>query len=134
MVTANADEDLATEALLFWALWGGPIAIMLSSSFLGFPLAWTTNILTVCLAWMCTGCAVNARKCHSRHCYYASPVLLLGAVLTLIIGFGVADFGPYGLMYVSPGIFALVLLTFLPENCSANTGIDRGLLRQDEAY
>ena len=115
MDTARANNDLATKALPFWALWGAPLAIMLSLNFLRLPLAWTTVILTTCLAWMGAGCAINARKCHRRHCYYASPVLLLGAVLTLLVGFGVVKLGPYGLMYVTSGTFALVLLTFLPE-------------------
>lgn len=112
---AEANNDLATRPLPFWMLWGAPMATMLSLNFLRLPLVWTTLILAACLAWMGTGCAINARKCHRRHCYYASPVLLLGAVLTLLVGFGVLDLGSYGLMYVTWGTFALVLLTFLPE-------------------
>lgn len=111
----KADNDLATEALPFWVLWGTPIGVMLSLNFLRLPLAWTSVILSVCFAWMAIGCAVNALKCRRRHCYYASPVLLIGAGLTLLVGFQVVDLGPYGLMYVTWGIFALVLLTFLPE-------------------
>ena len=112
---AKGDNDLATQALPFSALWGAPIAVMLSLNFLRLPLAWTTIILSACLAWMGAGCAINARKCHRRHCYYASPVLLLGAVLTLLVGFDVVNLGPDGLIYVTWGTFALVLLTFLPE-------------------
>ena len=111
----KADHDLATRTLPCWALWGAPIAVMLSLNFLRLPLAWTTIILTTCFAWMGVGCAINARKCHRRHCYYASPVLLLGALLTLSVGFDVIDLGPYGLMYVTWGTFVLVLLTFVPE-------------------
>ncbi len=111
----KAENDLATRALPFWALWGAPVAIMLSMNFLRLPVAWTTVILSGCLAWMGIGCAVNARKCHRRHCYYASPVLLVGAGLTLLVGFDAVDLGTYGLMHVTWGTFALVLLTFLPE-------------------
>jgi len=112
---ANADNDLATKALPFWGLWGAPIAIMLSLNVLRLPVGWATIILSACLAWMGIGCAVNARRCHRRHCYYASPVLLIGAGLTLLVGFDIVDLGPYGMMYVTWGTFALVLLTFLPE-------------------
>ena len=111
----KADNDLATKALPFWALWGAPIAIMLSLNFLRPPVEWTTIILSACLAWMGIGCAINARQCRRRHCYYASPVLLVGAGLTLLVGYDVINLGPYGLMYVTWGTFALVLLTFLPE-------------------
>lgn len=109
------NNDLANRALPFWGLWGMPIAIMLSLNVLRPPIEWTTIVISVCLAWMGTGCAINARKCHRRHCYYASPVLLIGAGLTLLVGFGVVNFGPAGLVYVTWGTFALVLLTFLPE-------------------
>ena len=111
----RAENDLATMAVPFWALWGAPIAIIFSLNFLRPPIEWTTIILSACLAWMGVGCAINARKCHRRHCYYASPILLIGAGMTSIVGFGVVNFGPYGLMYVTWGTFALVLLTFLPE-------------------
>lgn len=115
MNTGEPDNDLATRPLPFWGLWGAPIAIMLSLNFVRLPLEWATLILAGCLAWMGIGCAINARKCHRRHCYYASPVLLIGAGLTLLVGFDIVDLGPYGLIYVTWGTFALVLLTFLPE-------------------
>ena len=115
MDKGKAENDLATKALPFWALWGAPIAIMLSLNFLRPPVEWATIVLSACLAWMGVGCAINARKCHRRHCYYSSPVLLVGAGLTLLVGIGVVDFGPDGLMYVTWGTFALVFLTFLPE-------------------
>jgi len=115
MQMGRAENDLATRAISFWALWGAPIAIIFSLNFLRPAIEWTTIILSACLAWMGVGCAINARKCHRRHCYYASPVLLIGAGMTSLVGFGVVSFGPYGLMYVTWGTFALVLLTFLPE-------------------
>lgn len=88
---------------------------MLSMSFIRPPVEWTTVILSACFAWMGLGCAMNARRCHRRHCYYASPILLAGAALTSLVGFGVVDLGPDGLIYVTWGTFASVALTFLPE-------------------
>ncbi len=64
---------------------------------------------------MGAGCAINARRCHRRHCYFASPILLIGALLVVLVGFAYIDLGPDGLTYVTWGTFALVLLTFLPE-------------------
>ena len=115
MSNEQSDNDFSTKPLPFWLLWGGPIALMLSMNFVRLPIEWTTVILSACLAWMGLGCAMNARRCHRRHCYYASPVLLVGAVLTLLVGFGIVDFGQDGLIYVTWGTFALVALTFLPE-------------------
>ena len=115
MSNEQSDNDLSTNPLPFWLLWGGPIVLMLSLNFMRLPIEWTTVILSTCLAWMGLGCAINARRCHRRHCYYASPVLLAGAVLTLLVGFGIVDIGRRGLTYVTWGTFALVALTFLPE-------------------
>ena len=50
-----------------------------------------------------------------RHCYYASPVLLAGALLTLLAGSRIMDLGADGLMYTTWGTFIAVLVTFLPE-------------------
>ncbi len=115
MSNEQSDSDLSTNPLPFWLLWGGPIVLMLSMNFIRLPIEWTTVILSACLAWMGLGCAINARRCHRRHCYYASPVLLTGAALTLLVGFGIVDLGRDGLIYVAWGTFALVALTFLPE-------------------
>ena len=115
MNNVEPDEDLAARPVPFWLLWGAPIAIMLSLNFIRLPAEWAIAVLAACFAWMGTGCAINARRCHRRHCYYSSPILLAGAALTLLVGFGFLDLGPYGLMYVTWGIFALVMLTFLPE-------------------
>lgn len=111
----ESNNDLAARVLPFWLLWGAPIAIMMSLNFIRPPAEWATGILSVCFAWMGIGCAINARRCHRRHCYYSSPILLAGAALTLLVGFGFLDFGPYGLMHVTWGIFGLVMMTFLPE-------------------
>ncbi len=115
MSNDQLNNDLATQPLPFWLLWGSPIALMLSMNFIGLPVEWVTVILSACLAWMGLGCAINARRCHRRHCYYASPVLLAGAILTSLVGFGIVDLGSDGLILVTWGTFALVALTFLPE-------------------
>jgi len=109
------DNDLAARLVPFWILWGAPIAIMLSLNVVRPSVEWATGILSACFAWMGVGCVINARRCHRRHCYYSSPVLLMGAALTLLVGFGFVDWGSAGLMYVTWGTFAIVLLTFLSE-------------------
>ena len=115
MTDLESNNDFVARPLPFCLLWGAPIAIMLSLNFVRPPAEWAIGIISVCFAWMGTGCAINARRCHRRHCYYSSPILLAGSALSLLVGFGFVDLGPYGLMYVTWGIFALVMLTFLPE-------------------
>lgn len=109
------DNDLATKPLPFWFLWGGPIVVMLSMNFVRAPIEWAAVILSICFVWMGSGCAINAWRCHRRHCYYASPVLLAGAVLTVLVGFGIVDLGSDGLIYATWGTFIFVALTFMPE-------------------
>jgi len=92
--------------------------VLLSLNFVQLPLAWVTVIIAGSFAWMGTGCAINARRCHRRHCYYASPVLFVGAVLTVLVGFTIIDLGADGMIYVTWGTFAAVLLAFLPEKLS----------------
>lgn len=118
MSQPESKEDLAAKSIPFFLLWGGPLLVLLSLNFFRLPLGWVTVIMSASFAWMGAGCAINARRCHRRHCYYASPVLLVGAVLTVLVGFTIVDLGAYGLMYVSWGTFAAVLLTFLPEKIS----------------
>ena len=115
MNNIESNKDLVVRPVPFWLLWGAPIAIMLSLNFIRTPAEWAIGALSVCFAWMGIGCAINARRCHRRHCYYSSPILLAGAAVTLLVGFGFLDLGRYGVMYVTWGIFALVLMTFLPE-------------------
>ena len=114
MNDVDSNNDFVTKPLPFWLLWGAPIAIMLLLNFIRPPAEWAIGVLSVCFAWMGIGCAINARRCHRRHCYYSSPILLAGAALSLLVGFGFVDLGPNGLMYVTWGVFALVL-TFFPE-------------------
>jgi len=115
MNDVDSNNDFVTKPLPFWLLWGAPIAIMLLLNFIRPPAECAIGVLSVCFAWMGIGCAINARRCHRRHCYYSSPILLAGAALSLLVGFGFVDLGPYGLMYVTWGVFALVMLTFFPE-------------------
>ena len=109
------EKNFGSSPLPFWLLWGGPIVVLPSLNVLRLPLRWTAGVFAVCFVWMGVGCAINARRCRRRHCYYSSPVLLVGALLTLLVGFGHLDFGPDGFMYVTWGTFVGVLLTFLPE-------------------
>jgi hypothetical protein len=118
MSQPDSKSDLAVKPVPFFLLWAAPILILLSLNFVRLPLMWVTVTMSASFAWMGIGCAINAYRCHRRHCYYASPILIVGAVLAALVGFAIIDLGAYGLMYVAWGTFAAVLLTFLPERLS----------------
>ena len=101
MENRKPENDFVSSPLPFWLLWGGPILVLLWLNVMRLPLTRTAVVFAVCFVWMGVGCAINARRCRRRHCYYSSPVLLVGALLTLLVGFGYLDFGRDGFMYVT---------------------------------
>ncbi len=115
MPDTDSGRDLLGQRAGFWSLWGIPIAILLALNIIHLPTPWAVSILAACLGWMGVGCAINARRCRRRHCFLASPVLLAGAVMTVLTGFRILDLGAFGVSYVIWGTLAAVLLTFLPE-------------------
>lgn len=97
----------------FW--WGLPIVAGWSADFLPIPRMGATLVWAAALAWMATGCALNARRCHRLHCYIAAPVLFLGAVAAALIGLGWTPVGSHAATYVINGSLVLALLSVLAE-------------------
>jgi len=98
--------------IIFW--WALPIALGISTNFWHPPLAQTGLIWTLALAWMGTGCALNALRCGRRHCFISAPVLWLGAIAAGLVGFGVIS-SPNALGEAVNGALALAALSFLSE-------------------
>lgn len=111
----GSGDDLARKPVSFIVGWGAPILLILASGFVALPLWATPVVFAASFAWMSVACAVNAARCRRRHCYLSSPVLMVSAILTLLVGFEIVDFGADGVGYVAWTTLALVLLTFLPE-------------------
>ncbi|WP_159587662.1 hypothetical protein [Chelativorans xinjiangense] len=88
----------------------GNVADQLPLSWPAPAIAWATA-----LGWMGLGCVLNARRCHRRHCYISGPVLLAGAIVVALLGWGVVPLGPNGLSLTLWTTFGLVALSFLPE-------------------
>ena len=63
--------------------------------------------------WMGLACVMNAKRCWRRHCYYSGPILLVGGVAVLSVGFEVVSPGSDGLIVVVGGTLTLALLTYL---------------------
>jgi hypothetical protein len=96
-------------------LWGLPLAAGWTGDALFRPGPLTDIIWAIALAWMGTGCALNARQCHRLHCYLAAPILYLGAAVTAAAAFGYAPLGPSTASSAINGSLGLALLTFLAE-------------------
>lgn len=98
--------------IIFW--WALPIALGVSTNFCRLPLAQTGLIWGLALAWMGTGCALNALRCGRRHCFISGPVLWLGAIAAGLVAFGViSDSNALG--EAVNGSLALAALSFLSE-------------------
>jgi hypothetical protein len=98
---------------VFW--WGLPLAAGWSAQALPITRPAETLVWAAALAWMGTGCTLNARRCGRLHCRLAAPVLLVGAAATALIGLGWTPLGPHAASYVINSSLALALLTFLAE-------------------
>ena len=98
--------------IIFW--WVLPIGLGVSTNFWHLPLARTALIWAVALAWMGTGCALNALRCGRRHCFISGPALWLGAIAAGLVGLGVLS-GGNSLGEAVNGALALAALSFLSE-------------------
>ena len=112
MTDKSRDWSRQPLGIIFW--WGAPIALGISTNFLGLSLAWTAFIWALAFAWMGTGCVLNALRCARLHCFISGPVLWLGAVATVLVGAGVLS-GPHALSDAVNFTVLLALLSFVPE-------------------
>lgn len=86
----------------------------MSTNFWHQSPARTALVWAVALAWMGTGCTLNALRCRRRHCIISGPVLLLGAIATGLIALGVLP-GGNALGEAVNGTLAVAALSFLSE-------------------
>lgn len=100
-------------AAVLW--WGLPLAAGWTADVLRPPAPVEAAVWAAALAWMGTGCALNARRCHRLHCYIAAPILLLGAAGVLLVALGIAPLGAGTASYLINGTLLLALLSFLIE-------------------
>lgn len=98
--------------VIFW--WALPIALGVSTNFLHLPLARAAFIWAVALAWMGTGCVLNALRCGRRHCYVSGPVLWLGAIAAACVSLGFFS-GENALSAAVNGALGLAALSLLSE-------------------
>lgn len=98
--------------IIFW--WGIPLALGMSTNFWHHSLARTALVWAAALAWMGTGCTLNALRCGRRHCLISGPVLWLGAIATGLVALGALP-GRNALGDAVNGTLAVAALSFLAE-------------------
>jgi hypothetical protein len=108
-------RDLSRRPATAIAWWGIPLALGVSADFLTSSSRVVAVVWVAVFVWMGVGCLLNALRCHRLHCYFMGPVLLLGAVLVGLVGFGEVTLGPHGLSNAINGTVVLALLSFVPE-------------------
>ena len=103
-----AGNDLVTHkiALLLWFI---PGVLLLIGVFWSEGRAW---VWTPALVVAGTACLVNAARCGRLHCYFTGPLCLLGAMATLLRGFGVV---PLQWSWILFAVLGGSLLAFVPE-------------------
>lgn len=111
-IAKSRDWVRQPSGIVFW--WVAPIALGVSTNFRRLPLAQTALIWALALAWMGTGCALNALRCGRRHCIISAPVLWLGAIVAALVAFGVIS-APNALGEAVNSALALAALSFLSE-------------------
>ena len=109
------ERDLARNRRGLLLGWGLPIGLLVVPSLVSMPLWLAVVCLAGGYAWMGVACLMNARRCGRRHCFLTGPLFLIASLVILLIGAGVIDWGPRGLVYAVWGAAALVPLTFIPE-------------------
>jgi hypothetical protein len=116
LVTQDRREnDWARRPVPAVVWWGLPLTVGLASNLLHLRLTDAAWIWSVAMAWMGIGCLLNARRCRRLHCFIAGPAFLLGAAAAALIAAGVIHMGSHALSYVTFVVFALALLSFIPE-------------------
>lgn len=99
-------------ALIWWCV---PLTLAIAMSATIHVPRIIAGVWVIALAWMGIGCLLNARRCHRLHCYFSAPILLLGSLVTGLVGFDVMRLGSHALNNVISLALLLALLSFVPE-------------------
>lgn len=109
---APNQRDLVSDRRTQMLLWRLPMVAIIASFFASNSTLKAT-IWTAAFTQMGVACLANASRCGRRHCYFTGPLFLLGAVASLLRGFGAIR-----LSWASIGLIMLVgwaILGRLPE-------------------
>jgi len=111
MTDSKTARDFANRSLPFAAVWGIPIAIIISLNFAQphLPFVPVVLITASAIAWMGIGCVINGARCGRLHCKFSGPIFLVGAVGVLASGFGLLGAPGTCINEITWGTFILAL-------------------------
>ncbi len=112
---SEARRDLLRRPLPFLVAWGAPVMLVAAANLAPMPGWMVVLALTVALLWMGIACAINARRCRRRHCYWSAPVLVAAALLTALFGYRVLPGGAMAIQLTIWAAVAGVALGFVAE-------------------
>jgi len=107
--------DLFAKPSTIFIWWGLPFLVGFATNFLPMAPMARTLVWTVALAWMGTGCTLNAMRCHRLHCYISAPVLFLGAIAAPVLALGLTPLSPHTASYVINISLLLMVMSLLAE-------------------
>lgn len=104
--------SLPLAVLVFWI----PILAIAVTGYIHIDYAIRTWVWTGACLIMSVGSLVNAMRCGRLHCYWTGPFFLLGAIASLLYGFGLLPLGESGWGIIGYTLLGgVVFLTYLPE-------------------
>ena len=113
-MAAGRNKDFTTDRVATILLWGIPHIVFFIGIFTNPTLR--TILWPSALSIAGVGCLVNAFRCGRVHCYFTGPFYLLMAILSLLYGIGIFQFGQHGWIWIGGAVVIVgPILTRLPE-------------------
>lgn len=107
-------SDFTTNRVITMLLWGVPHTVFFIGIFTNPMLRtilWSSSLSIAGIA-----CLINAFRCGRLHCFFTGPFYLVMAVLSLLYGVGILQFGQLGWLWIG-GVVVIggPILTRVPE-------------------
>ena len=120
----SKNKDFTTDRVTNILLWGIPHFVFFIGIFTSPVLRtilWPSALFIAGIA-----CLINAFRCGRVHCYFTGPFYLLMAILSLLYGLDIFQFGQHGWIWLG-GTVVIVgpILTRIPERIFGKYKVER---------
>ncbi len=118
------NKDFITDRVTNILLWGIPHVVFFIGIFTSPVLR--TILWPSALSIAGIACLINAFRCGRVHCYFTGPFYLLMAILSLLYGLDIFQFGQRGWVWIG-GVVVIVgpILTRIPERIFGKYKVER---------
>lgn len=114
IMVVRKNKDFTSDRVTATLLWGIPHVVFLIGIFTNPMLR--TILWSSALSAAGIACIINAFRCGRIHCYFTGPFYLLMAVLSLLYGIGILQFGQFGWYWIGGAVILLgPILARVPE-------------------